>query len=304
MDIIVGNIPNRRGNPPNSSISDYYANNNIPFDSGLTTRYPVIDRTQPVGANGNLIARIGALGINNSNIVSDYSNGYTDDSTSPFYHRVECPELMENMFYIYKVYPYVMAPDPTVVSLSGSYPLYPYYRPEGIGDVAEEYSYILPIERFTGSKSILCGISIDFSNNWVVGADNGIFYSTVQGMNVNRAENIIGEVPAVIKTSSSILIASIVSDDGSVQIATSEESTGNPLGSAWKPVFDINVMFYKAGVNRIYNFAEYEGKIYASTNAGLFIGNLSGSEWRFEGSVGDLESLSGGKVLGQGFKVS
>ena len=75
------------------------------------------------------------------------------------------------------------------------------------------------------------------------------------------------------------------------------------IGESWDVVSGIQELLYKSGVKRIYNFTEYNGLLYASTNVGVLRGNLDGTSWQLVGTVGNIESLSGGRVLGQTFKI-
>jgi hypothetical protein len=304
--IIVGVIPNRRGNPPNSSVNIYYNTNNIPYDYGPTTKYPVIDEVQPFDA-GVLVGLSptnprGASGIPANKVEDEsYYDGTVKDSI--LNGRARCPELIENAFYIYTAYPYIMLPDPLVVgSLSAAYPKYPRYRP-GMGDVPQSYSYILKIEKFSGSNTIICGTSVG-SSNWIVGTDNGIFYSKNNGRNV-FASNIRGKVSSVFYSSNSIAFASVILDNGEVQVVTSYTDILQDVvvGQKWNVVSELQSVFFSAGVKRVYNFVEYNEEIYLSTNVGLVVGSLSSGNWRLQGSIGNIESLSNGRVLGQGFEI-
>jgi len=304
--IIIGIIPNRRGNPPNSSVNEYYSTNNIPYDYGPSTKYPVIDEVQPFDA-GVIVGLSptnprGASGIT-ANTAEDesYYDGTIKDSI--LNGRARCPELIENAFYIYTVYPYIMLPDPLVVGSSSTvYSKYPRYRPE-MGDVPQSYSYILKIEKFSGSNTFFCGVSVG-SSNWIVGTDSGIFYSRNNGRDVFMS-NIKGKVPAVFYSSDSVAFASVVLDNGEVQVVTSSADVSQDIvvGQKWEAVSELQSVFFSVGVKIVYNFVEYNNEIYLSTNAGLVIGSLSTGNWRLYGSIGNIESLSSGRVLGQGFEI-
>ena len=153
-------------------------------------------------------------------------------------------------------------------------------------------------DEFSGSSIINCGVTVDNDSNWIVGTDNGIFYSTAKGTVVNRAERIIGSVSSLIKTDANILIASVVSDDGNIQVIKTTDDVN------WKPINQISEIFFKNRVNHIFNIVEFEDIVYISTNAGIFCGEVDGTNWKASsGSVGNAESLSDGKVLGQGFRI-
>jgi hypothetical protein len=245
--IIVGNIPNRRGNLPGTPITQYYIDNDILFDSGPTTQFPIIDRD----------------------------------------NRLDLEE-----YYIYKAYPWINVPDP-----DSGYASSPYYYPAN-GDTPDYYSCLVSIDKFSGSSVINCGITVDNENNWVVGTDNGIFYSTSKGTIVNPAERITGFVSSLIKTAANILIASVVSYDGNIQVIKTTDNVN------WEPINQISEIFFKNGVNHVFNIVGFDNIVFLSTNAGVFCGEVDGTNWKaFSGSIGNSESLSDSKVLGQGFLI-
>ena len=287
-NIVVGNIKNRRGNPPGTSLTQYYIDNELEFDSGPTPTYPIIDRVQPIGFNYNISQR----NIPDS-IVEDIEE--YEEEGGAFYQRAKAPELIENMYYIYKIYPWTNIPDPTLVHGEEEAPRFPDYWPR-YGDTPDAYTYILDIDNFAGSSTIFTGTNT-IGTNWIVGTDNGIFYSKNNGMDVYKVKNINGRVNAILYTVNKIAIAGIVSSNNTPQIMKS-----NNL-EEWINITSLNYMFYQNKVNRVYDITEHNNKIYIATNAGLYSGDADGSNWTFEGKVGDTNSLNGKKILGQEFKV-
>jgi hypothetical protein len=305
--IIVGNIENRRGNPPNSSVTEYYSENNILYDYGPTTNYPIIDEVQPFDSG----VYVGQSPTNNRGVAGLSSNIAEDEtyydgtiSGSSLKGRARCPEIVKNAYYVYTAYPYIMLPDPLIVGVQSNrdYPKYPRYRPES-GDIPDSYSYILKIEKFAGSSEILCGASTG-SSNWIVGTDVGLFYSLNHGRDVSMTD-IRGKVSAVFYTSSGIALAAVVLNSGEIQVvsSTASRSAGREIGQKWNAVTGLQSIFFSAGVRRVYNFEEYNSNIYISTNAGIIIGSLSASDWYLYGSVGDIASLSNKRALAQGFEI-
>ena len=52
------------------------------------------------------------------------------------------------------------------------------------------------------------------------------------------------------------------------------------------------------------HIVEFDNIVFLSTNAGVFCGEVDGTNWKaYGGSVGNLESLSDSKILGQGFLI-
>jgi hypothetical protein len=298
--IVIGNVVNRKGNLPNVALNSYYSNNNIEKDFGPTTKYPIIDEVQPfdAGSFGQTLRNTYGLPSNKSADDSEYETG------GSLAGRARCPELIENMFYIYKAYPYIMLPDPMVVGVGeGPYEKFPRYRPS-VGDIPNEYSYKIDIDKFSGSSCILCGVST-FNSNWIVGTDNGIFYSLEKGTDVNRSD-INGKVFSIIYTSGNVAIASIILNNGDLQLIRSQKNKdlGVEVGQVWTNITGTQELFYKSEIKRIYNFTEYNEKIYASSNMGIICGDVDGTNWKLLGSVGNIESLSGGRILGQNFVIN
>jgi len=304
-NIIVGVLKNRRGNPPGTgfdsnfvshygySSSDIDLEENLPYDFGPTSANMILDKIQPLGSNFSSSQRSSA------GLVDNYASTdaeYDTDTTSPLYGRVKCPEIVENSYYMYRAYPYRMVPDSTQVGLNsdGSAPVYPRYLPLN-GDIPDSYTYKISIEKFYGSNNILSGISVSDAN-WVIGTDVGIFYSTEKGMDVNKS-NIVGRVPAIIYTSANTLLASVVLKNGRIQIVTSTDKAN------WTVISELNEMIYNLNINKVYNFTEYNDKIYMSSSAGFFGGDLDGSNWIFYGDIGDHEVLNAQRLLGQEFRV-
>jgi hypothetical protein len=291
-NIIIGHIKNRRGNPPRTNLEIFYKTNNLEFDSGPTSEFMVTDKVQPI------------LGLSRPDFwisnVHEYNNEYTTKD-SPLFNKQKAPELLSNMFYIYKVYPFFLIPDPTVVIGGGGqhikYPVYPFYYPRS-GDTPEAYGYKITIDKFQGSTKIVCGLTLN-NNNWVVGTDNGIFYSKNYGMDVFRATGVVGYISNIILTSGGILLASCISDNGYIQLIKCVDGTGNN----WIPINEVGSLFDQLRINKIYNFIEYENKIYLATNQGIFIGDINASNWIFNGTVGSVQSLSNGNKLYQSFTV-
>ena len=254
--IVVGNLKNRKGNPPQTPANADFSN--IDFDFGPTTNNPIIDE------------------------VAQY--------------------FETNKYYIYKAYPYINIPDPSVpVSnvTTKQYYRFAYYNPSS-GDIPDSYTVIFPISKFSGSTTVLCGSSYDKYGNWVVGTDNGIFYSRNRGLDIYKVAGISGEILSLIVTSDCVGIAVVALENGDVQIIKNDNLS---TSATWIPLVEANKIFYSVGVGKIFNFAEYDNQIYASTNKGILIGNVDGTGWYLSGKVGDFESLTCGKILGQTFNV-
>ena len=304
-NIVVGVLKNRRGNPPgtgfDSNFVSYYGYSSddpdleekLPYDFGPSSANMIIDKVQPLGEN------FGSSRRSSSSLLDNYAASdaeYDTNTSSPLYGRVKCPEIVENTYYMYRAYPYRMVPDAIQVGLNsdGSYPVYPRYSPAN-GDIPDSYTYKIGISKFDGSSNILSGTSVSDAN-WVIGTDVGIFYSTEKGMDVNKA-NIVGRIPAIIYTSANTLLASVVLNNGRIQIVTSTDKEN------WTIISELNEMIYNLNINKVYNFTEYNGKVYMSSSAGFFGGELDGSDWIFYGDIGDHEVLNAQRLLGQEFRV-
>ena len=307
-NIIIGILNNRRGNPPahgplatlytsqvpaqgsNESDEEYEAR--VPFDTGPNTQYPVIDRVRPFQGD-----RGGTDEPNNNVVNEEY---YASGSGTALEGLPMIPDIVPEMYYIYRIYPYRNMPNgilrPTNDGQSLYYPEYPEYRLLGFGDIPDSYSYVFEMDNFSGSTVILCGTMMG-NDNWVIGTDNGIFYSSDSGRKINQS-SITGEVPSVFYTSSEVLLAILKSGEGQIQIIKSTN------GSDWEAIESLKSMFYVANVERAYNFTEYNSEIYISTNAGMFRGNVDGTSWFSEGHIGDHEAVTNGRVLGQSFTIS
>ena len=275
--IIVGRVPNRK-----RSVSDYPEE----FDFGPNPDFPIIDKIQPL--------------IDNRNIPENFSDPDAYEAG-----EVRAPVLKDNMFYLYRVYPYLLIPEPFAITTDDEdFPTLPDYRPD-TGDLPDAYNYNLEVDDFTGGvTTVLSGIPIG-ENNWIIGTDSGVFYSTQAGRDPNPAEDqdVVGSgftIPALILTSAGIAIAAVVSQ-GVVYLARSTEV---PLGRNWEIITSTIQAFSSANVRRIYNITEdANGFLHLSTNAGIFRGDSTGDNWVLFGTVGDLEALSDGKLLGQEFEV-
>lgn len=276
--IIVGVIPNRK------RLNSQYPEE---FDFGPSPDYPVVDRVQPITVGRTL------------------PENFADEDAYDV-GEVRAPVIKDNMFYLYRVYPYILLPDPLTFSTASSlYPTFPNYRPFS-GDAPDAYNYNFERDDFTGGIStILSGTSIG-NNNWIVGTDSGIFYSTQGGRDPNPAlsQSVVGtgfSIPAVIFTSRSFAIAGVVSPT----LTYLAKSTEIPIGSSWLVIPETVQSFASANVKRIFNITEdTEGNLFVATNAGIFKGDANGENWVLFGTVGDLEAMSGGKVLGQEFEVT
>lgn len=267
--IVVGTIPNRK-----RTVSNFEGD----FDQGPTPDFPITDSVQPVIDENSRKS----LGLNTTNI----------------------PSLISDKFYLYRVFPYLLVPDPLSFStISDQFPTLPRYRPP-TGDLPDSYSYNFDIDKFRGATVVLDGIPVG-NNNWVVGTDAGVFYSTQAGRDVNETEdgNVIGvnfTVPALVLTSSGIVIAAAIAGDA-IYLA---RSTSLPLGKNWEIITPTITSFANANVKRIYNITEdSNGKIHMSTNAGIFTADANGDNITLAGSVGHLEALNSNKVIGQEFFV-
>jgi len=270
--IIVGVLPNRK-----RSVAGYPDE----FDFGPSPEYPIIDSVQPITQDRTL-----------PNNIADLDAG------------VVAPIIKDDMFYLYRIYPYVLVPEPFAITPDEEFPKLPNYRPS-TGDLPDSYSYNLDPDDFQGGIStVFSGITID-GNNWIIGTDNGIFYSTQAGRDPvpTDSQGIAGsgfKIPALIQTSTNIVLAAIVSNQA-VYLAKSVEI---PLGKNWEIITPTINKFSAADVKRIFNITEdANGFIYVTTNAGIFKGDANGDNWVLSGSVGDLEALSGNRVIGQEFLV-
>ncbi len=280
--IIIGLLPNRKR---------FVADFPLSFDQGPTTDAPIIDKIQPIT---DQTSRNSFGLVDNFADSEAYSNG-----------EAKSPEIKSNMFYLYRVYPYVLVPESlATTSNEDSYPALPIYRPN-IGDLPDSYSYNIEINKFRGATTVFCGIIIG-ENNWIIGTDAGVFYSTQAGRDVNLpdSENIIGvnsKVSALIKTTDGSILAAVISNN-TIYLA---KSTEIPLGKNWEILTSTIADFESSNIKRIYNISEdSNGFLYISTNIGIFKANSDGSSLVFSGSVGDLEALTNGSIIGQEIYIS
>jgi hypothetical protein len=220
------------------------------------------------------------------------------------------PRLFSNMYYAYRVFPYRLVPDPTLVSNNGDFTPTPRYRVSS-GDLVESYSFIVDIKKFVGSTKILTGTST-LSGNWMVGTDGGLFYSTENGQNVVKSENLSSSLIgykfiSILYTTSNIVLAVAVSSGSGLadirMVRNISDFTNENFDSNWEFLNDFSQFLKDIGVNVVFNLEESEGKIYISTNKGIVYSDENGSDWKFVGRIGDLESSTSGKVLGQEFKI-
>ena len=313
--IFLGNYPNI--NSPNN----YPTGNNYP-----KTDFPIIDR---VDANVGEIRKIESEGnfkLTNNGYLENYADirAYESLVTGGSSMTNEellvalrldsdaksqiAPVLKSNMYYAYRVFPYRLIPDPTEVTLNGDFIPTPRYRVPS-GDLVESYSFVIDIEKFTGSTKILTGTST-LSGNWIIGTDGGLFYSTENGQNVIKSENLSTNLlgysfVSILYTSSNVVLAVAVSSNlDDIRFVRNEtDFTSTNFDSNWVFLNNISNYMKEMGINTVFNLEESEDKIYAATNRGILVGNINGNDWKLVGRVGNVESTSGGKVIGQEFEI-
>jgi hypothetical protein len=219
------------------------------------------------------------------------------------------PTILENKFYIYRVYPFRMIPLSWVLTESGTYPTFPRYIPN-LGDSVDSYSYIIGIEKFEGASTILSGETV-FGNNWMVGTDSGLFYSTDNGRDVNKSENLAASLVnynfvSIFYTSNNVVLAVATSNSsGDIRLVrNSSDLIESDFDSNWEYLNDVTIFFTNSGINTVFNMVEIGGSVYSSTNAGVAKCDISGENWEMVGRVGYLEGVGSQKVLGQEFIVS
>jgi len=313
--IFIGDFPNV--NSPNN----YPQGKNYP-----TTDFPIIDRVDATIGEARRIEADGSFSITSTGYLENkadiraYEDLITNGSSmtnkelltalreDSDYKKQLAPILKSNMYYAYRVFPYRLIPDPTEIDGSGSFLTTPRYK-RATGDLVDSFSFIVDIEKFSGSKRILCGVST-LSGNWIVGTNSGLFYSTENGQNViksqNLSSNLVGyKFVSMIYTSSNVVLAVAVSNSlNDIRfVRNSSDFTNESFDSNWEFLNNLSSLLDDVGANIVFNLEESNGKIYISTNKGVFLGNEDGTEWKFIGRVGNLESISGGKVLGQEFII-
>ena len=279
-NIVVGRLIN--------SASVYPSTGNSP-----TTDLLIIDRMQPITGSDRL-----SLGMIDSIADSTVGNYGATDELAPI--------ILPERYYIYRAYPYRMIPAPDVfVSNSELRPTFPKYIPS-TGDMVDSYSYKIDIKKFTGAKTITCASSLK-DGNFVIGTDVGIFYSTENGMNVIATENdsLKNAITSIYCTSGNSVIVSVSGVNGIEIYKNTKNINDSDFDSGWIIFSGIINVFNEARVTRIYNFAEDgNGMILASTNRGVFSGDIEGSNWTLTNTVGYVESLIDGRVLQQQIRIN